>query len=104
MDACIFFIIFGTVNENYINFDVFMLFCGFDFVFVQTVLLLTLTSLCIFLLACKEGYFGTNCSRKCSPNCKSDKCRHTDGWCICDAGLNGGNCTPGKFCRIFIIF
>lgn len=31
--------------------------------------------------SCQEGYFGSNCSQVCSPSCKSDTCRHTDGWC-----------------------
>lgn len=55
--------------------------------------------LCIFflLLACMKGYFGANCSRECSPNCKSDTCRHTDGWCTsCTAGWTGYYCTTGN--------
>lgn len=48
-------------------------------------------------LACKEGMFGTNCSRVCSPNCKPDTCRHTDGWCTCVQGLTADNCTTGNF-------
>lgn len=48
-------------------------------------------------LACEEGYFGTNCSRVCSPNCKPDICRHTDGSCTsCTAGWTGYNCTTGN--------
>lgn len=48
-------------------------------------------------LACKEGYFGTNCSRECSSNCQPDTCRHTDGSCSCAPGWTGDNCTTGKF-------
>lgn len=50
----------------------------------------------LYRLACKEGYFGTNCLGKCSPNCKPDTCRHTDGSCSCDAGWMGDNCTQGN--------
>lgn len=46
-------------------------------------------------LACNEEYFGTNCSRECSPNCKSGTCRQTDGWSICTADLTNDNCTTG---------
>lgn len=83
-------------NLNYIRLAVWCFFWCFTFFVFNS-------DLCVFfLLACKEGYFGTNCSQKCSPNCKSDTCRHTDGWCICDARLKGGNCTKGKFGGIFI--
>lgn len=99
--ACkfVFFITLGTFNLNFIFLAVLGCFCGFDFF-----LLTPLNSVFFFfLLACKEEYFGTNCSWKCSPHCKIDKCRHTDGWCTCDAGLRGGKCTRGRFGRIFII-
>lgn len=43
--------------------------------------------------ACTNGYYGTNCSLVCSPNCKPDKCRHTDGRCSCSTGWTGYNCT-----------
>lgn len=46
--------------------------------------------------ACAEGYFGANCSRKCSPHCKPDTCRHADGSCTCTAGWMGNNCTTGN--------
>lgn len=53
--------------------------------------------LCVFLFpACAEGYFGANCSRKCSPHCKPDTCRHADGSCTCTAGWMGNNCTTGN--------
>lgn len=45
-------------------------------------------------LACQEGYFGSNCSQVCSPSCKSDTCRHTDGWCNTCAADD--NCYTGK--------
>ncbi|XP_052695522.1 multiple epidermal growth factor-like domains protein 10 [Crassostrea angulata] len=54
---------------------------------------------------CTHGYYGTNCSRVCSPNCKPDTCRHTDGGCYCSAGWMGYNCTTecmlsyGENCR-----
>lgn len=47
-------------------------------------------------LACAEGYFGGNCSRKCSPHCKPDTCRHADGSCTCTAGWTGNSCTTGN--------
>lgn len=83
-------------NLNYINLAVFMLFLWVLFLFVNTLISLFIIS------ACKEGYFGINCSRKCSPDCKPDTCRHTDGWCLRDEGLKDGNCTTGTFCRINI--
>lgn len=43
--------------------------------------------------ACKGGFYGTNCSYVCSPNCKT--CRQTDGLCTCKAGWMGHNCTTG---------
>lgn len=46
--------------------------------------------------ACAEGYFGANCSRKCSPHCKPDTCQHADGSCTCSAGWMGKNCTTGN--------
>lgn len=49
-----------------------------------------------YSLACLKGYFGTNCSQVCSPNCQSDTCRPTDGWCICAAGLTANNCIIGN--------
>lgn len=48
-------------------------------------------------LACNEGYFGTICSRECSPNCQPDTCRSTDGLCSCAPGWTGDNCTTSKF-------
>lgn len=46
--------------------------------------------------ACAGGYFGANCSRKCSPHCKPDTCRHADGLCTCTAGWTGNNCSTGN--------
>lgn len=51
---------------------------------------------------CNEGYFGTNCSRECSPNSKSGTCRQIDGWCICTADLMDDNCTKGMQVPIHI--
>lgn len=36
--------------------------------------------------ACKDGFFGANCSKVCSQNCT--KCRNTDGFCILTEGGN----------------
>lgn len=56
-------------------------------------------------LACTEGYFGTNCSRVCSPNCNPHTCRHTDGMCeSCTAGWTGYNCTTGNAIIHYSIF
>lgn len=56
-------------------------------------------------IACKEGYFGTHCSRVCSPHCKPGKCRHTDGSCtLCAEGWTGYNCTTGNFNIDFSLF
>lgn len=41
--------------------------------------------------ACQPGNYGKNCSRACSPNCKT--CRHKDILCSCKAGWMGDNCT-----------
>lgn len=49
--------------------------------------------------SCLKGYFGTNCSQVCLPNCKPDTCRHTDGWCICAAGLTAKNCITENLLR-----
>lgn len=43
--------------------------------------------------SCKERYHGRNCSLVCFPNCKSDTCQQTDSLCISDAGWNRDNCT-----------
>lgn len=52
---------------------------------------------CFLFLACKGGYFGKNCSRVCSPNCKPDTCQHKDGKCTsCAAGWTGYNCSSGN--------
>ena len=45
--------------------------------------------------ACRNGYYGQNCSRLCSPNCKT--CKPTDGRCSCYAGWMGPNCSIGIF-------
>lgn len=55
-------------------------------------------------LACNEGYFGTNCSRVCPPNCQPGKCQHTDGSCTsCVEGWMGGNCTTGKYAHSLLL-
>lgn len=45
--------------------------------------------------ACKDGFYGNNCSLPCSPNCK-ETCHHTDGFCSCKAGWIGSFCNEGK--------
>lgn len=52
--------------------------------------------------ACQPGNYGKNCSRACSPNCKT--CRLTDGLCSCKAGWMGDNCTKGDYNDITIQF
>lgn len=54
----------------------------------------------IFASECEPGYYSTNCSLACSPNCKT--CRHMDGLCSCKAGWKGHNCTTGD--TFFSIF
>lgn len=49
-----------------------------------------------YISACKERYYGRNCSLVCFPNCKSDTCQQTDILCTCDAGWMGDNCTEGR--------
>lgn len=46
-------------------------------------------------LACKKGYYGTNCSLECSPKCQPNTCKNTDGGCTCISGWSGNNCTSG---------
>ncbi|XP_062600595.1 multiple epidermal growth factor-like domains protein 10 [Saccostrea cucullata] len=52
------------------------------------------------LKVCEKGYYGTECSQKCSPKC-IDTCQHTDGSCICSFGWMGINCNrecqPGYY-------
>lgn len=63
------------------------------------ILRLFLLSVYVFFIrhpACTNGYYGTNCSRVCSPNCKPDTFRHIDGACSCSAGWTGYNRTTGK--------
>lgn len=55
-------------------------------------------------LACYKGFFGTNCSRVCSPNCKHGQCRHTNGSCTsCVEGWMGSNCTTGKYAHSLLL-
>lgn len=53
-----------------------------------------LYSSCLNNLACKFGYYGQNCSRICSVNCKT--CQHTVGLCSCTAGWHGFHCNKGN--------
>ncbi|XP_062620105.1 multiple epidermal growth factor-like domains protein 10 [Saccostrea cucullata] len=45
------------------------------------------------LLACRHGYFGPNCSRKCNPFC-INKCQNVNGHCLsgCISGYEGSTC------------
>jgi hypothetical protein len=49
-------------------------------------------------LACKIGWFGSNCSEKCSANCIEQECDKRHGKCTfgCYPGWIGINCTTGK--------
>ncbi|XP_061170697.1 receptor-type tyrosine-protein phosphatase alpha-like [Saccostrea echinata] len=43
--------------------------------------------------SCTAGFYGTNCSKTCSQNC-NEKCKHTDGSCLCKIGWTGSpNCS-----------
>lgn len=49
-----------------------------------------------YISACKERYYGRNCSLVCFPKCKSGTCQQTDRLCTCNAGWMGDNCTEGN--------
>ncbi|VDI03856.1 Hypothetical predicted protein [Mytilus galloprovincialis] len=48
-------------------------------------------------MPCDPGFFGNNCSRKCSKNCFNPYCHHVTGDCIggCKKGWDEFNCTKG---------
>lgn len=50
---------------------------------------------CFNVSACMEGYYGTDCSLRCSPNCKI--CQNTDGMCACKSGWMGQQCLTGSY-------
>lgn len=52
----------------------------------------------MFILECKEGWFGANCSQKCVGHCKDGFCNHVTGHCDtgCDPGWTGSNCDKGS--------
>lgn len=53
----------------------------------------------IFILECKEGWYGVNCSKPCSGHCKDNMpCDHMTGHCEkkCDAGWTGLQCDKGN--------
>ena len=54
----------------------------------------------LYFAACKNGYYGQNCSRVCSSDCKT--CKPTDGTCTCDAGWMGPYCRTGN-CIILLL-
>ena len=42
-----------------------------------------------FILECKYGTWGTNCSELCSANCLNNMCNNSDGYCQCMPGFKG---------------
>lgn len=61
--------------------------------FCNCLIILFINALVLLFTACQPGYYGTNCSFSCLPNCKT--CRHTDGLCSCKAGWMGDDCSIG---------
>lgn len=50
-----------------------------------------------FIVACKHGYYGKNCTNACG-NCLNNRtCNNVNGTCIdgCSEGLKGDLCTTG---------
>lgn len=57
----------------------------------------------VFMLSkkpeCTNGWYGANCSQRCSGHCRDDTiCNHVTGLCDkgCDAGWTGSLCNQGK--------
>lgn len=51
------------------------------------------------MLECKEGWYGNNCTNKCTERCKDGTtCNHVTGLCDegCDAGWTGYMCDEGN--------
>ncbi|XP_055867264.1 neurogenic locus Notch protein-like isoform X3 [Biomphalaria glabrata] len=46
------------------------------------------TSTCV----CLSGYYGTQCSKRCSPGCLDDSCNRLDGTCPCKEGYFDDKC------------
>lgn len=65
-------------------------------------------------IACREGWFGVNCSQQCSEHCRDNAtCNHVTGQCDggCNAGWTGTLCDQGIFfsfcfvlCKIFKMY
>lgn len=65
-------------------------------------------------IACREGWFGVNCSKQCSEHCRDNAtCNHVTGQCDggCNAGWTGTLCEQGIFfsfcfvlCKIFKMY
>lgn len=56
-------------------------------------------------IACREGWFGVNCSQRCSGHCKDNAtCNDVTGQCDggCNAGWTGTLCEKGIF-SLFVL-
>ena len=61
----------------------------------------------VFLSECTHGLFGSNCSKKCSINCKvPGRCHRKTGFCTggCQVGWAGNMCEKGKSVENVIVF
>lgn len=53
----------------------------------------------IFVIDCKEGFYGANCSKQCYGNCRDNAaCDHVTGQCKggCEEGWTGLLCEKGR--------
>ncbi|KAI8779757.1 laminin subunit alpha isoform X3 [Biomphalaria glabrata] len=48
----------------------------------------TVSSKCV----CQNGYYGSECSKRCSPGCLNDACNIMNGLCLCKEGYYGAKC------------
>lgn len=58
----------------------------------------------MYLIECRNGKFGQNCSSLCGHCLKKDLCHFINGTCLngCVENYNGSNCTQGNINFIFI--